>query len=216
MVGILPAFQGNVPIQLKALYNDSNITQEEDTGWMDSTDPLFSRIADLWMIQLIEDFGTDHYYQLDGWFNGGVPPWMSGDKQKHHNTTATQRRELADQNTVDNDKSARIPPSMVPRDEKWYRRGQAAYLGLNRTDPDAHWMYQGFAFVGWDTDDQASYLKGFVDSAPHGKFIVIDMEYSPAGEWQKWGNASFFGAVSTSNLVPRYLEQLICPMFDPD
>jgi len=119
---------------------------------------------------------------------------MSGDKQKHHNTTATQRRELADQNTVDNDKSARIPPSMVPRDEKWYRRGQAAYLGLNRTDPDAHWMYQGFAFVGWDTDDQASYLKGFVDSAPHGKFIVIDMEYSPAGEWQKWGNASFFGA----------------------
>lgn len=57
-------------------------------------------------------------------------------------------------------------------------------------------MYQGFAFVGWDTNEQASYLKGFVDSAPLGKFIVVDMGYSPEGEWQKWQNASFFGAVS--------------------
>jgi alpha-N-acetylglucosaminidase len=64
MIGILPAFQGNVPIQLKALYDDSNITAQGDTGWLDSTDPLFLRIANLWMSQLIEDFGTDHYYQL--------------------------------------------------------------------------------------------------------------------------------------------------------
>ena len=64
MVGVLPAFQGNVPIQLKALYNDSNITAHGDTGWLDSVDPLFLRIANLWMSQLIEDFGTDHYYQL--------------------------------------------------------------------------------------------------------------------------------------------------------
>ena len=77
-------------------------------------------------------------------------------------------------------------------DNTWYRRGQAAYAGLNRTDPDAIWMYQGFAFVGWDSDEQASYVKGFVDSAP-GRLIVIDMGYTD-GEWQKWNNASFFGA----------------------
>ena len=62
-------------------------------------------------------------------------------------------------------------------------------------------MYQGFAFVDWKTKEQASYVKGFVDSVPHGKFIVIDMAYSPSGEWQKWGNASFFGAVSNSILL---------------
>ena len=66
MIGILPAFQGNVPIQLKTLFNDTNITQQKDTGWMNSLDPLYARVADLWMNILIEDFGTDHYYQLDG------------------------------------------------------------------------------------------------------------------------------------------------------
>ena len=182
MVGVLPAFQGNVPIQLKALYNDSNITQQGATGWVDSLDPLFLRIADLWMTNLIEDFGTDHYYQLDGWFNGGVPPW------RNHNNRGSMPIGRAPSST---------PLSKaVSHDENWYRRGRAAYAGLNRTDPNAHWMYQGFAFVGWNTKEQASYLKGFVDSAPLGKFIIIDMSYSAAGEWQKWENSSFFQAVS--------------------
>ena len=196
MVGILPAFQGNVPIQLKAMYNDTNITQQEDTGWMNSLDPLFLHIADLWMSYMIEDFGTDHYYQLDGWFNGGVPPWMDyNDMHRKHRDTNTERSLLVDGINLDQ-KESKATSSSVPHDENWYRRGQAAYAGLNRTDPDAHWMYQGFAFVDWKTQEQASYVKGFVDSAPRGKFIVIDMEYSPDGEWQKWGNASFFGAVS--------------------
>ena len=205
MVGILPAFQGNVPIQLKALYNDSNITQQEGTGWLDALDPLYLRIADLWMTQLIEDFGTDHYYQLDGWFNGGAPPWINVNKQGRQNITVAQRRASVERstpssssNSISNSSSSTSTTTLstVPHDENWYRRGQAAYAGLNRTDPNAHWMYQGFAFVDWKTDEQASYVKGFVDSAPLGKFIVIDMEYSPDGEWQKWRNASFFGAVS--------------------
>ena len=66
IVGVLPAFQGNVPIQIKTLFNDENITQQDATGWVDSLDPLFLHIADLWMTQLVQDFGTDHYYQLDG------------------------------------------------------------------------------------------------------------------------------------------------------
>ena len=65
----LPAFQGNVPVQLKQRRNDSNITEQGDTGWMDSTDPLFAQIADVWMQTLIEDFGTDHWYQMDGFVN---------------------------------------------------------------------------------------------------------------------------------------------------
>ncbi len=43
-VGQLPGFQGNVPMALKALYSDSNITVAGDTGWMYSTDPLFGKV----------------------------------------------------------------------------------------------------------------------------------------------------------------------------
>ena len=54
--GQLPGFQGNVPIQLKDLYHDANITQQGSTGWMDSLDPLYATIADLWMKKLIRCF----------------------------------------------------------------------------------------------------------------------------------------------------------------
>jgi hypothetical protein len=78
MTGQLPAFQGNVPAALKALRKDSNMTIQGDTAWMDSLDPLFAEIADKWMQTLIGDFGTDHWYQLDGYFDGGTAPWLSG------------------------------------------------------------------------------------------------------------------------------------------
>lgn len=227
IVGQLPAFQGNVPIQLKTLYQDANITEQDATGWMDSLDPLYGTIADMWMTELINDFGTDHYYQIDGYFNGGTAPWFQQQFVPGNNTEWPRSRnnfvegvrgnvgldhlrglsapsiQYAATTEATND-DARIQQQQQQQEEEqahddtWYRRGQAVYEGLSRTDPRAHWMYQGFSFVGWDTTEQASFLKGFVDSAPLGKFMVIDMAYSPDGEWQKWNNASFFGAVSDS------------------
>lgn len=76
IVGQLPGFQGNVPWPLAAILNDTKITKQGDTGWMDSLDPEFGKIADLWMKTLIADFGTDNWYQLDGYFNGGTAPWL--------------------------------------------------------------------------------------------------------------------------------------------
>jgi hypothetical protein len=180
IVGILPAFQGNVPIQIKTIFQDHNVTQQGETGWIDALDPLFGRIADLWMHKLIQDFGTDHYYQTDGYYNGGTAPWV---RQREEVGPVSSR-------TIVNKASPQIPP----HDESWYSRGRAAYSGLSRTDPQARWIYQGFAFVGWNTEVQASYLKGFVDSAPKNRFIVLDMGYSQDGQWQMWNNASFFGA----------------------
>lgn len=79
IVGLLPAFQGNVPWPLAALLDDTNITRAEafygpvDTGWMDSLDPNFGRVADAWMLHLCTDFGCDdHYYQMDGFFHNGT------------------------------------------------------------------------------------------------------------------------------------------------
>ena len=46
---------------MKALHSDSNMTDNhKDTAWMNSVDPLYAKIADEWMQQLIGDFGTDH------------------------------------------------------------------------------------------------------------------------------------------------------------
>lgn len=103
----------------------------------------------------------------------------------------------------------------IVADSAWLERGAAAYMGLNRTDPDAIWSFQGWAIIDWDNTQQGgmpclscaihswflidlvftgSSFRGFVDSVPPGKFVVIDMSVDGSGEWQKWNNASFFGA----------------------
>ena len=83
---MLPAFQGNVPWALAPILqkNGSNVTQGNGqgngTGWLDSRDPSFGKIADKWMQTLLFDFGTDngHVYQMDGLFAptgwGAAPP----------------------------------------------------------------------------------------------------------------------------------------------
>mmetsp|Transcript_27947 Transcript_27947/g.76894 ORF Transcript_27947/g.76894 Transcript_27947/m.76894 type:complete len:310 (-) Transcript_27947:88-1017(-) len=169
IVGQLPGFQGNVPIQLKHMFHDVNITRQGGTGWMDSLDPLFDRISDMYMKTLIGEFGTDHWYQLDGYFNGGTAPW--------------RRRSLESENG-----------SNVSHNEAWFQRGKKAYESLIRTDPKAIWSFQGFSFVSWSSEREASALKGFIDSVPLGKFVIMDMAWPGPGEWQKWNNASFFGA----------------------
>ena len=91
MTAQLPGFQGNVPIELP-LPNGSKIWNVNNfTGWLGSTDPLFAQIADEWMTTLIADFGTDHVYQMDGYFGLGQAPWMdsSEERQRHQNKLPT-------------------------------------------------------------------------------------------------------------------------------
>jgi hypothetical protein len=73
IAGQLPGFQGNVPWALAALLPNTNISQGggtgNGTGWMDSRDPNFGRIADKWMATLLSDFGTiGSIYQMDSFF----------------------------------------------------------------------------------------------------------------------------------------------------
>ena len=63
ITGQLPAFQGNVPVGLKALKKDANMTARGSTGWLDAMDPLYAEIADAWMERLVADFGTQHWCQ---------------------------------------------------------------------------------------------------------------------------------------------------------
>jgi len=178
LTGQLPGFQGNVPVSLKRVLADSNITEAGATGWMDSLDPRFAELADAWMKELTSSFGTDHWYQLDGYFNGGTAPWLS-----------TRSTHAAAGGAHSSRGSAAEPPA----DALWLRRGAAAYAGLNRTDPDAVWSFQGFSFIGWSGAQKAAALAGFIQSAPKDKFVIIDMDYGE-GEWSsKFDQDGFWG-----------------------
>ena len=43
-----------------------------DTAWIDGRDPLYTRVADAWMAQIIADFGSDHAWQADAFFGNGT------------------------------------------------------------------------------------------------------------------------------------------------
>jgi hypothetical protein len=309
----LPGFQGNVPIQLKAILSDANITQQGDTGWMYSVDPAFGRIADMWMQQLLGDFGRDgdqpgsnglQWYQLDGYFNGGTAPWLDARRRASRPAPRGVGRRSADERAAwraargahalaaTRARGGRALPPRAPAggaaaapvavaaglpacawsgreagylagcaqncksfptvaaaqaacaadascggltlaagaadgpaelragsdvqasptgetsfvitnpldchvvgpDPAWVEIGAAAYAGLNRTDANAVWSFQGWAIIDWDSPAQASSFRGFVDAVPAGKFAVVDMSVDGSGEWQKWNKASFFGA----------------------
>lgn len=200
IVGQLPAFQGNVPVGLQALRKDANISARGATGWVDVLDPLFTEVGDLWMKTLIEDFGTSHWYQMDGYLNGGTAPWF--DEEQRQSGGSAFAAATSEPLPV----SAPLPrlgPISAP-DPAWYMRGAKGYESLNRTDPDAVWSFQGFAFVSWSTPKQASWLKGFVDATPPGRFNVIDMGFPCCPEWEKWQNASFFGAKSVWTALENF------------
>jgi alpha-N-acetylglucosaminidase len=71
IVGVLPAFQGNIPPQITYLYPTANVsttnkdfTLDNTNGscaWISGSDPLFGQVADEWMRTMIADWGTDHW-----------------------------------------------------------------------------------------------------------------------------------------------------------
>lgn len=186
ITGVLPAFQGNMPSSIKTLNPGANISisntgrpaEEPQTkgqcAWLASTDPLFGKVADAWMEIMLEDFGTDHWYQCDGFFTGARPPWLSSDK------------------SVDTD-AAQLPlDDPVKPDPQWTPVWKAAWEGMARTDPKAMWLYQGWAIRGWNDAAGASRIKALHDVVPQGQWIPLDMDIN--GIWRYFSNYSFFKA----------------------
>lgn len=150
IIGVLPAFQGNMPPQIQQLHPNANISishtgaapgyeeligdgdgdgkfdssyRKGDCANVASTDPLFGIVADAWMQQLLADFGTDHWYQCDGYFTGGRPPWLSQSPQAAAKVEAR----------------GGIPTGEMIKDVKpdphWLPVWKAAWKGMARTDP---------------------------------------------------------------------------------
>lgn len=187
IIGVLPAFQGNMPPHIKTLHPAANIsvvapkpayvpppdnvTDAGGCAWVASTDPLFGQVADAWMQILIEDFGTDHWYQCDGFFTGAKPPWYL---------------------SSESDSTGEWDGSPVQPSKEWAPVWKAAWGGMARTDPDARWLYQGWAIRGWNNADGASRIRALYDAVPHGQWVPLDMDVH--GIWRYFGNYSFFGA----------------------
>ena len=84
IAGHQPAFAGYAPWALAVRHNDTRKTPRTpypctrgtkgavDTAWVDGRDELFTRVADAWMAEIIRDFGSDHVWQMDGFFAGGT------------------------------------------------------------------------------------------------------------------------------------------------
>ena len=176
IVSVLPSFQGNVPPALATLMPHANISVQGDgrhyAGWLDGLDPLFGKIGDVWMKHLINDFGTDGWYEADGYFTAGRPPWLAAGGGGA---------------TKDGDNGG--AGSSVAQVKA---HAEAAYGAINRTDPDGIWYYQGWILGGAD-----DFTKGLVAAVPLGKLVISDMrcEDGPGGcEWSGDDDFSFFGA----------------------
>jgi alpha-N-acetylglucosaminidase len=174
IVPVLPAFQGNVPPMLKTeLFPTANIsvqgTGRHYAAWLDATDPLFQKIGDAYMKHLCADFGcTDHWYEADGYFTSGNPPWLASGE------------------------SAERESGLGPVAAAAKAHAERAYMAINQTDPDAIWLYQGWILPG-----AAPFTEGLVAAVEPGRLVISDMRCESNGcEWSDdyGASGSFYGA----------------------
>eukprot|EP01052_Picozoa_sp_SAG31_P001184 SAG31_NODE_39_length_31377_cov_5.971482_15_plen_665_part_00 len=91
------------------------------------------------------------------------------------------------------------PPGPVPTiDPVWLARARGAYGAVARADgAEARWLLQGWMLLirgqGFGPSKSAirgplalSRLKAYAAAAPPGNFILMDMDRTGAGQWQKW------------------------------
>lgn len=79
------------------------------------------------------------------------------------------------------------PPAI---DQDAYARATAAYTGLNRTDPDAIWVYQTWIWRGYDSS-KLPYLRGWVSAAPPGKLLLLDQTAERIPLWSMFDDWAF-------------------------
>ena len=81
---VLPAFAGHVPIRIQELYPKADIKPLEvwdefekpyNTYFLDSEDPLYTKIQKLFIKEQTRLFGTDHIYGIDPFNEMSPPNW---------------------------------------------------------------------------------------------------------------------------------------------
>jgi alpha-N-acetylglucosaminidase len=165
MKPIMPAFNGRVPVELKAKYPNKKITVL-GTGWhwfdkkyytyfLDPYDPLFATLQKRYLNKLKELYGTDHFY--------GVDPF----------------------NEV-------TPPSWEP--EYLAKTAKTIYETLTAADKKAVWIQMAWLFyydkfIGKHWTDER--IKAMLTAVPYGRLIMLDYYCEMEEMWVK--KKKFFG-----------------------
>mmetsp|Transcript_23355 Transcript_23355/g.37250 ORF Transcript_23355/g.37250 Transcript_23355/m.37250 type:complete len:831 (+) Transcript_23355:115-2607(+) len=220
ITSILPAFQGNVPSAIRDKFPDANFSRDH-IAWLDSTDPLFARIQNVFLKTMIEDWGTDHWYETDGYFNHENGPWMfsgtngvlDGNEKCQYNVDPTSSLERkASPHAVNPDETdlekaphngetayLTVNPYEIDSDEidrimedkDAKAHSSAVFESISQVDDKAVWLYQGWIWRGWNKD-RLAYMKGFLSGVPRGKFVMLDMFDEVAPEWNRFNFFSYF------------------------
>jgi alpha-N-acetylglucosaminidase len=78
-----------------------------------------------------------------------------------------------------------------PVDPGYLARGRAAYAGVSRADPDATWLWQGWALNVMARAPKPAVVaqfRGFASAPPPGKFLWADMGiHGSDPQWAQWG-----------------------------
>jgi hypothetical protein len=127
---------------------------------IDGTDPLFQRVAGDYMTNLIDAYGTDHYYGADGFFSSIHAPWLDG---PHRMVGGPQRATGENRMTGESYLRPNIEPEVISTLNQqsevistlavqqsgralrapsawWAAHSKGAYDGMATTDPDAVWV----------------------------------------------------------------------------
>jgi len=141
---ILSAFSGHVPVALKKIYPEANITKLSDWGkfqekyncwYLNPSDPLYDRIQKAFLAKQKELFGQDcHIYGLD-LFNEIDPPSWDADYL--------------------------------------YQAAKKTYEALVDSDPEAVWLQMGWLFY-YDKHWTNELIEAYLKPVPKGRLIMID------------------------------------------
>lgn len=165
---VLQGFTGHVPACLTNQFPQARLQSVSWAEWktclLDPLDPLFDRLAAVFLEEQQKLFGTDHFYAADT-FIEMIPP--SGDTNY-----------LA-------------------------RLGAAIFQGLNRTDPQAVWVLQGWPFFFARDFWTQPRIEAALGPVPDARLLLLDLYCENTPVWSRtkafcgkpwvWCNIQNFG-----------------------
>ena len=191
MTPVLQGFTGHVPAAIRRKSPDAKLHQIRWAEWqtqiLDPLDPLFPKIAGMFLEEQTKRFGTDHLYAADTLIEM-TPP--SGDLNYLGNL------------------------------------GRAIYNGMAKTDAEAVWVLQGWAFMNQRSFWTQPRLAAFLDAVPDDRMVVLDLFCESTPMWSRtdafcgkpwlWCNVQSFGcAVHLGGALSRNNDDLMAARGHP-
>jgi hypothetical protein len=216
-----------VPAAFIDIFPGHNITRSgggvgSNGAWLDSSDPLFTKIATQISAKMAETFGASNHFEADGWFGQQTGPWLEAGGMAMAVAAATGSDEddgdsVGGSGGEDEEGSVNgvgveggLCPSFTIPTEAQGRQRAATVFNSGATTDDAVFVYQGYPWSRLSGDASCNktlleqYIKGFVGGVPVDKatgkprLLILDLiaDYSgDGGAWQLWNNPGAGGGI---------------------